>query len=165
MINAIGAPCQADAVWHACLPAMTIVPHSLVTGILAIIVGLGVSLWAVAFVQRKHGGPTLILLSIAMLLVGGGFVPTYTGILAGVAGTRINAPLARWRAHLSGSARGFLARVWPWALIAFVVWSLGGWILGHFFNQTMMSLGFALFLIFDLGLPLLAVLAGFARDM
>lgn len=165
MINAIGAPCQADAVWHACLPAMTIIPNLLVTGILAIIVGLSVSLWAVAFVQRKHGGLILILLSIAMLLVAGGFVPTYTGILAGVAGTRINAPLARWRARLSGSGRGFLARVWPWALTAFVIWSLGGWALGHFFNQAMMSLGFVLFLFFDLGLPLLAVLTGFARDM
>jgi hypothetical protein len=165
IINAIGAPCQADAVWHACLPALTLIPNFRATGILAIIVGLSVLIWASAFVQQKCSGPILFLLSIVMLLVGGGFVPAYTGIIAGIAGTRVNAPPARWRIHLSDSARSLLAKVWPWALTTFVIWSLGGWVLGHFFNQTMMSLSFILFFFFDLGLPLLAVWTGFARDM
>jgi hypothetical protein len=106
-----------------------------------------------------------ILLSILMFLVGGGFIPFFTGIIAGVAGTRINAPLAFSRTRLSGTALSFLAKLWPWSLIAFAAWSLGGWILGYFFNQTMMDLTIVLFFFCDLGLPLLTVVTGFARDI
>ena len=29
MINALGAPCEAETVWHACYPALTVVPNFL----------------------------------------------------------------------------------------------------------------------------------------
>lgn len=164
MINAIGAPCQADTVWHACFPAITLVPSFLVTGVLAVIFSLIALVWAATFIERKHGGLVLILLSIVMLLVGGGFIPTFISIIAGVAGTRINAPV-NWRARLSGSLMSFLAKLWPWTLVTMVVWLPGGWILGHFFNQTMVNLSFILFLFFDLGLPLLTVFAGLVYDV
>ena len=70
-------------------PAMTIIPSFLVTGVLAIILGLLVAVWAAAFVHRKNGGVVLILLSVMMLLVGGGIAPPIFGILAGIIGTRI----------------------------------------------------------------------------
>lgn len=95
-------------------PAMTIVPNLLITGVLVIVVSLATIVWAVAFVQRKHGGAVLILLSIVMLLVGGGFGSPIIGILAGIAGTSINAPLTWWRTHLSDNVRRFLAQLWPW---------------------------------------------------
>src|SRR6266498_2748870 len=62
-------------------PAMTIVPNMLVTGILAILVSLAFLMWVTMFVQRKHGGLVLILLSLVMLLVGGGFGPPLLGII------------------------------------------------------------------------------------
>lgn len=164
-INAIGAPCQGDVVWHACLPAMTIVPNFIVTGILAIIISLIIVVWAGVFIQRKNGGLILILLSILMLLVGGGFIPTFSGIVAGVAGTGINTPLVFWRTRLSGSALRSLAKLWPWTLIVFVAWSLGGWFLGYFFNQVMINLSLVLFLVCNFGLPLLTVITGFAFDI
>lgn len=95
-------------------PAMTIVPNLLITGILTIVVSLATIVWAVAFVQRKHGGAVLFLLSIVMLLVGGGFGSPIIGILAGITGTSINAPLTWWRTHLSDNVRRFLAQLWPW---------------------------------------------------
>ena len=70
-------------------PAMTIVPSFLVTGVLTIIFGLLVAIWAAKFVQKKNGGLALILLSIIMLLVGGGLVPPIFGVGAGIIGTRI----------------------------------------------------------------------------
>ena len=100
-------------------PAMTVVPNLLLTGILAIVFSLTFLVWATMFVQRKNGGVVLILLSITQLLVGGGLAPITIGIIAGVAGTRINAPLTWWRAHLSVNSRRFLAKLWPWSLIAF----------------------------------------------
>ena len=70
-------------------PAMTIIPSFLVTGLLTIIFGLIVAVWAAKFVQRKNGGLLLILLSIIMLLVGGGLFPPIFGVIAGIVGTRI----------------------------------------------------------------------------
>jgi len=70
-------------------PAMTIVPNFIVTGVLTIIFGLIVAAWAGAFVQRKNGGLVLILLSLVMLLVGGGLFPPVFGVAAGIIGTRI----------------------------------------------------------------------------
>lgn len=68
-------------------PAMTFIPNFLITGIFAILVSLLVMAWAALFVQRKNGSRNLILLSILMLLVGGGFIPPLFGIIAGVIST------------------------------------------------------------------------------
>ena len=65
---------------------MTLIQNFLITGIFAILVSLVVVAWAAMFVRRKNGGLTLILLSILMLLVGGGFIPPLFGVIAGVIG-------------------------------------------------------------------------------
>jgi hypothetical protein len=70
-IASMGPPCNPEEVWHACEPAMTIIPNFLVTGILAVIIGIATMVWAAFFVHRRRGGLVLILLSIALLLVGG----------------------------------------------------------------------------------------------
>ena len=71
-------------------PAMTIIPNLLVTGVLTIIVGALLAVWAAKFISRKHGGLVLILLTIVLLLVGGGIVPPLFGIAAGVIATVLN---------------------------------------------------------------------------
>lgn len=102
-------------------PGMTIVPNLFVTGVLTLIVSSALLIWAAALVQRKNGGLVVILLSITMLLVGGGFAPPIVGILAGIAGLGINAPLTWWRRHLSASARHLSAKLWPWVFGVSVV--------------------------------------------
>lgn len=87
-------------------PAMTVVPNLLATGILTILVSLVFLAWAALFIERKHGGSVLVLRSVALLLVGGGFGPPLLGILLGAAATGINAPLGWWRTHPSPPARG-----------------------------------------------------------
>jgi hypothetical protein len=149
-------------------PAMTIVPNLLVTGILAVIASLVFLVWVTMFVQRKHGGLVLILLSLVMLLVGGGFGPPLLGIILGVAATRINAPFRWWRTHQSPGARQFLTKLWPWSLVAgFIAWLLllpGSTLLDYFVGvtnpeRTMATLVFSAF-----GLLLLAILTGFVHD-
>jgi hypothetical protein len=90
MMYAIGSPpCQPAAIWHGCEPAMTLIPNFLLTGILAMLISLVTLVWAARFVQRRSGGWVLVLLSIVMLLVGGGFFPPLFGIVAGLIGTRL----------------------------------------------------------------------------
>jgi hypothetical protein len=160
IIAAIGPPCDPEKVWNLCEPAMTVIPSFLVTGILAIVVGLLTMIWAAAFVHRKHGGLVLILLSIALLLVGGGLFPPVIGIIAGAIGTRINAPLTRQ----PGGVLRFLAKLWPWSLVAFFVWAFGQFLVGHYFNEFLQQSGFlSPLLIF--GLLVLSILSGYAYDV
>ena len=95
-------------------PGMTVVPNLLVTGILTILVSLAIVVWATAFMRDRTAGWILLLLSVTMLLVGGGFGPPIIGILAGVAGTGIGRPSPWWRSRLSRGAGRSLAGLWPW---------------------------------------------------
>jgi len=119
MIDAIG---PEQKFWeHAAETALTIIPNFLITGILAILFGLIVTIWAYAFITKKNGARILLLLSIILWLVGGGFAPIFMSILAFATATRINKPLKWWRAHLPVNLRGFLAKLWPWSIITFVL--------------------------------------------
>jgi hypothetical protein len=157
LIHAIGPPCQPETAWHACFPALTLIPNFRVSGILAVVIGLAMVTWATVFIARRRGGPILIMLSVLALLVGGGFVPVFISIIAGVAATRIHAPPVQ-------KQRRLLAALWPWPLVVLAVWAPGAWLLVHFFNQFMLDYGFVLFFCFDLGLPLLIVMSALVRD-
>lgn len=102
-------------------PAFTIVPNILITGILAITVSLAVIVWSVAFLERKRGGLILLLLSLILFLLGGGFGPPTLGILAGVAGLGIHASHAWFSSWLPMNLRTYLALSWPWIFTITVV--------------------------------------------
>jgi hypothetical protein len=104
--------------------AFTIIPSFLVTGILAMLVGLIVIIWSVAFIDKKYGVWILILLAIMMFLVGGGFAPPIYAILAIIAAFKINKPLPWWRKHLPPKLKDFLAALWPWVTGVFLALSL-----------------------------------------
>jgi hypothetical protein len=164
MISSIGPPCVPQLSWNQCEPAMTIIPSFLVTGILAIILGLIVTLWSAFFVQKKRGGLVLILLCIPLLLFGGGIFPPLIGAIAGALGTRIHKPLNPGRSRLSGGLLRFLAVLWPWALGLYVAWVLGQWVIGHFFNDWLLANGY-LIIVIVLGSLLLSVVTTYARDL
>jgi len=119
MIEAIG---PAQRFWeYGTERALTIIPSFFVTGILAIIAGLLVTIWVGAFINSKHSALVLLLLSIVLFLVGGGFGPIFMSMFASFTATRINKPLKWWRAHLHVNLRGFLSKLWPSSIIAFVL--------------------------------------------
>lgn len=144
-------------------PGMTIVPNLLITGILTILFGLAVIVWSAAFVQRKGGGLVLIGLVIGMLLVGGGFGPIVIGVLAGVAGLRINAR----RERPSTGVRRVAARLWPWVfgicLSNGVFLVIGSLILVFFFEYHNPDL-FVYSFFFATASLLLTILTGAAYD-
>jgi hypothetical protein len=76
-------------------PAMSLVPNLLASGILSILVSLLFLVWAVAFPHRKHSGLVLVLLSIVLLLVGGGFGPPLLAIFNGFARDSEPEPLGK----------------------------------------------------------------------
>lgn len=154
---AIGPPCRPDAVWHGCLPAMTVLPSLLWVGMVTTAVSLAVILFALW--GKKRHGVGLILLSILMLLAGGGFVAPLAGVLAGIAGM-----LREKSKGSAGAVRGFLAKLWPWPLVIVLAWLPAGWVLGYFFDEAMLAASSALFVLCDILLPMLALWSGLARD-
>lgn len=69
--------------------AMTIIPDFFITGVVVIIVSLIFMVWGIAFIKRRNGGLVLMLISVILFVVGGGFIPPTMGIIAGAFGMRI----------------------------------------------------------------------------
>ncbi|MBU0490611.1 MAG: hypothetical protein KKA73_18890 [Chloroflexi bacterium] len=114
-ISAIG---DAHRMWvHGNEYALTLIPNFLITGILAMAVGLAIVIWSVGFVHKKHGPLVFLLLFILLFLVGGGVAQIVFFILICAVATRINSPLTWWRKILPAGIRRVLARLWPWSLI------------------------------------------------
>jgi hypothetical protein len=119
MIDAIG---PEQKLWEfATETALTIIPSFLISGILSVILGVLVIIWAFAYIDKRFGAIVFLFLSIALFLVGGGFAPIFLTLLGFIAAMRINKPLHFWRSHVPSSVRRFFAKLWPWTLIISVV--------------------------------------------
>jgi hypothetical protein len=164
MISSIGPPCVPDLSWNHCEPAMTVIPNFFITGILALILGIAVTVWSAFFVRKERGGLVLMLLSIPLLLFGGGIAPPLIAVIAGAVGTRIHKPLNPERSRLFGWPLRFLSALWPWALGLYVAWILGQWVIGYFFNDWLLANGYII-IVMVLGSLLLTVITTHARDL
>ena len=161
MIASIGPPCVPEEIWNACEPAMTIIPNFLITGILAVIISLVILIWSIAFIQRKYGGMVLILLSIALLLFGGGLFPPLIGIVGGIAGIKISKPVGDKQ---PGRILQLMAKLWPWPLVIFMTWVFGQWIVGYYFNEFMQQAMYFGVLLILIALPL-SIMTAYAYDL
>ncbi len=144
-------------------PAMTLLPNLLITGILAVSVSLALLLWSVLFVQRRHGGWGMILLSILLLLVGGGIFPPVLGILVGVVGTRINAPASPAKANQPGRFQRLLVWLWPISYAVCILAWFAMFPAAYFFGEQR-PLVIVAVLVVALGSLALTAAAGFAKD-
>ncbi len=119
-------------------PAMTIVPNLLITGILAIIVSIILMIWVIGFIERKYGSLILFILSVLLLLVGGGFGPPIIGFIITLAATRINSDFAWWKEHVSVSLRNSLSNLWKYLYVVSIISWFSLWpglvIAGYFFT-------------------------------
>jgi hypothetical protein len=70
-------------------PALTVIPNLAVTGVLAVAASVALAVWVVRFAHRGRGPLVLLVLSVVLLLVGGGLFPPLIGILLAVAAARI----------------------------------------------------------------------------
>lgn len=161
MITSMGAPCVPEEIWHACEPAMTILPSFLITGILSMVLGLVTMVWAVAFVQRPRGGAILALLSLGLLLFGGGIFPPVIGIVGGLVGTKIHTPLKKQ----PGPFWNILAKAWPWIIIFFFVGLFSQFVIGYFFNDFVMENGALAVPLLILGVMTISVLTAYGYDL
>ncbi len=128
---------------YGTLHALTVFPNYFISGVLAVIFGVLVFVWAFLFIEKKYGAGVLMLLSGILFIVGGGFAPIFTAILASLIATRINKPLLVWKKVVPHIVQMSLSKLWPWTLIAFVLIfiitvaiAVFGWPLTLFINST-----------------------------
>ncbi len=122
VIEAIGS---AQRFWeHGMEPAFTLVPNFLLTGVLAMIVGLSIMIWSAAYVDRNFSAGILALLAVAVFLVGGGFAPPVLAVIPVIAATQIDKPLSWWRSRRPSQTLDFLAGSWKWAFTTFIALGL-----------------------------------------
>jgi hypothetical protein len=149
-------------------PAMTVIPNLLAAGILTVIASLALLIWSILFVHRKNGGWVMILLSLAMLLVGGGIFPPIFGILIGATAIRMNKPGSSPSNYGAEKSRRLLATLWPWSytLCIFAWFALlpGIPILEYFFGVENPVIVLVI-LVFALGSLLLNIFSSFAFDL
>lgn len=172
LIQAIG---EAHQMWlYGGEEAFTIVPNFLVTGILAMLVGLGVIVWSLGFVHRKRGPIVLLLLFILLFLVGGGIAQVVFIAPTLAVATRIDQPLTWWRKILPEKMRRALAKVWPYSLAAaclsFLIGlfiAITGFVPGVSRNNPELILSICWAFVFGggLGLMVFTFVAGFAHDI
>ncbi len=170
LIDAIG---PAWEFWPgATEPALSVLPTYLLSGVLAIVLGIIVTVWALLFIGRKNGPLILFVIEMLLLLCGGGSPPLFTGTLACVSATRINQPMNWWRSKLSDRTQTRLAKTWPWSLISFFILSLFGvWtaIVGYplawFFDFDTMFIILMTVGNISIFLVILAVLSAIAHDL
>jgi hypothetical protein len=174
LISAIG---PANRFWPGGTEtALTVIPNFFITGILAMLASLAVIIWSAAFIHKKLGAAVFLLLSIFQFLVGGGFAQIFLVIMASAAASQINSLWNGWRVLLPGILRRSLAKLWLSLLILFalsfscaifvaifgyipIVSSLFG-LSANDLTGFLFGLGYSM-----LGLLLVTVLAGFARDV
>jgi hypothetical protein len=164
MVNAIGPPCEPEAVWHACLPAMTVLPTLRVAGVITTGFSLMLIAWCTIHRSRARRGPIISLLSLLILVSGGGFVAPFTS-LAAAAGASLSRRVGPgWGRRVPLLSSRGLATLWPWTLLGLGLWLPGGWLLGHLFPSAMMRLSLLIFFLVDVLLPIITVLAALAQD-
>ncbi|MEN6411076.1 MAG: hypothetical protein ABFD44_15335 [Anaerolineaceae bacterium] len=116
-------------------PAMTLLPNLLLTGILTVLFSLLFTGWSVFFARHRLSGQGMMLLSIPMLLFGGGIFPPILGFLIGFAATRV--PVETSPKPVSGLNQ-LLGRGWQWIFAACcAAWLAlfpGVAVLGYFFG-------------------------------
>ena len=103
-------------------PAMSLIPNFLIGGILTTLLAVMFIIWVTHFVPHRYGSLVIFLLSIAILLTGGGFGPPVLGMIVGIASVRMHTQVHRSN-QLPGRRQHLYARIWPWSFnICIVAW-------------------------------------------
>ena len=125
VVNAIG---PNQIMWeHGGEGAFTILPTFLLTGILAILVGIAMIVWSVWYIDHKRGPLVFFMLNALLFLFGGGIAaPVLIYPAAGIAATLIHKPLTGWQKILPKRIRPVLAKLWPYTLTIGVISMLVG---------------------------------------
>jgi hypothetical protein len=149
--------------------AMTIIPNFLITGIVAIIIGIVVIIWSITFVQGKYGALGLFILTILTLLFGGGIAFFIIGIIISIIATQINKSHTWWDNHLSNNLKKYFSKLWlplfSISIIVFIFLILGGMFGVWFLKPNSATILLSYVGLISIGLTIFTIIFGFIHDI
>lgn len=103
-------------------PAVTILHIYLLTGAMAFTFAIAAMVWALFFIERRHGALILLILFVIQTAFGGGigYIPFYLVLVAWV--TRIDKPLAGIAGLPEGLRDALAPLAKPLALVCAIIW-------------------------------------------
>ena len=152
--------------------AFTIIPNYLISGIVTILLSVWIIIWCVGFLQKKHGPWVYLLSSITLFFVGGGVAFLVFMAVTFWVSTQINKPLGFWKQRIPDGARQLMKRLWlPALVLGYLMIGVGVMIwlfllppgVIHSISHLHYVCWFSL--LSGIGLLLLTVVLGFARDL
>jgi hypothetical protein len=148
-------------------PAMTLIPNLAVSGLFTMALSVALFVWVVWFVGRRYSALVIAGLSLALLLVGGGFGPPVLGLILAAAATRVRSDLPWWRERCPVRVRESLSAAWPLllagAIVSWLAMLFGVAALAYFFALESVAFTVGLLLTAFM-LLLLALVSSMARD-
>jgi len=158
--------------WLVSIGAFTLIHNYLFTGVVAILVGLGLLVWTAGWIHTRHGAAVFLLISVILFLVGGGVAQVAFFLIAWAVALQIRRPLEGWRRRIPGPKREQLANRWKWYFTAGYVFLAAGILIWLFLtppgaatkDPVAQYLCWACLLV-GLVFQLLTIVAGFARDI
>ncbi|TIC79668.1 hypothetical protein E8D34_11815 [Nocardioides sp. GY 10113] len=147
-------------------PGLTVVPDVLVSGVLTLLASAAVVWWSAGHLDHRYGGRVLAVLSLALLLVGGGVGPPVMGLLAALVAGAANRARRGPARRAQGPADRALAATWPtlfWLCLADYALLVVGSLAAGVVLDVDISDVFVYGLFLTLVLMPLAALAGTAR--
>ncbi len=121
IVNALGTGYRWTAWKQGGEGAFSLIPHFLVTGVIATTLGFALIVWSLRFIHRPHGATVFLSLGVASFFTGGGVAQIVLFTLTWAVATRIGASLAFWRWLIPSAVRAALGRIWPWTLGAMTI--------------------------------------------
>ena len=149
-------------------PAFSLIPNLLITGILTLLFSAATIIYALLIYRNKIKGRLLIILSIIMLLVGGGVGPPILTLLAGLAALGVGSSYLWWRQHLPRQVQRVFTMIWPWVFGLCVgngVFLVVGHVIAVYFFAPVSAVIFQNSFFFAVVLLALSIITGIAHDI
>lgn len=150
-----------DKVWHAGLPAFSLMPDFLISGIITVLISTIIVVFVYLLIESNYF-KFLPLLFILLFLFGGGFVPPFIGILSSTYyAIKRNRNMNEKQTSF---IRNLIAKLWIYLISVIIVSLPSSWILGWIFPAFILQVSSATFIMFNIILPILILVSANLRS-
>lgn len=145
-----------DKIWHSGLPAFTLIHDFLISGIITVLISI-VIVVLTNLVIKSNYFKFIPLLFILLFLFGGGFIPPLIGMISSTY------YVIKRKSNMNNNQPSFLrkliAKLWIYLISFLILWFPSSWIIGWIFPAFRLQISSATFIMFDIILPILILLA------
>ena len=161
LITALDATIDPEQLWHAGLPAFTIIPNYLLSGIITVLVCIIIMLIVLLSKKIKHSDISCVVLFVFLFFFGGGFIPPFIGLVTSISYTiymRRNKTNDYFK-----NTQVVLSALWQSILVVLVLWLPSSWIIGWLFPGFMLDIQSIAFILFNIIMPIFILISSHAK--